>query len=115
MTGFVQGEELEELYSNCYIYCLPSEIEGMSISLLEAMSYGKRCLISNIPENITVCGKYAITFEKGNVYSLKEKIEECLDNNIKCQSEEISRFILDKYNWSNVIDKTIELYEGREK
>ena len=46
ITGFVQGEELEELYSNCYIYCLPSDIEGMPISLLEAMSYGKNCLIS---------------------------------------------------------------------
>lgn len=39
MTGFVQGEELEELYSNCCLYCLPSDIEGMPLSLLEAMSY----------------------------------------------------------------------------
>ena len=51
MTGFVQGEELDELYSNCNIYCLPSDVEGMPISLLEAMSYGCRCLVSNIEEN----------------------------------------------------------------
>ena len=38
MTGFVQGEELKELYSNCYLYCLPSDIEGMPISLLEVMA-----------------------------------------------------------------------------
>ena len=36
-TGFQQGRVLEELYSNAYIYCLPSDLEGMPLSLLEAM------------------------------------------------------------------------------
>lgn len=54
MTGFVQGELLEELYSNAYIYVLPSDVEGMPISLLEAMSYGNCCLISDIAENMEV-------------------------------------------------------------
>lgn len=54
MTGFVQGELLEELYSNAYIYVLPSDVEGMPISLLEAMSYGNCCLISDIAENVEV-------------------------------------------------------------
>lgn len=40
MTGFVQGEVLEELYSNAYCFVLPSDIEGMALGLLEAMSYG---------------------------------------------------------------------------
>lgn len=54
LTGFVQGELLEELYSNAYIYVLPSDVEGMPISLLEAMSYGNCCLISDIAENMEV-------------------------------------------------------------
>lgn len=54
LTGFVQGELLEELYSNAYIYVLPSDVEGMPISLLEAMSYGNCCLVSDIPENMEV-------------------------------------------------------------
>ena len=54
MTGFVQGELLEELYSNAYVYVLPSDVEGMPISLLEAMSYGNCCLISDIAENLEV-------------------------------------------------------------
>ena len=49
-TGFVQGAMLEELYSNAYIYTLPSDLEGMPLSLLEAMSYGNCCLVSDIPE-----------------------------------------------------------------
>ena len=49
-TGFVQGRMLDELYSNAYIYTLPSDLEGMPLSLLEAMSYGNYCLVSDIPE-----------------------------------------------------------------
>ena len=112
MTGFVQGEELNELYSNCYIYCLPSEVEGMPLSLLEAMSYGRKCLISNIPENTSVCEKYAITFEKGNEKNLKEKLEECLNNNAWYKTEEVSKFICDKYNWDNIVKRTAELYKN---
>lgn len=48
MTDFVQGEILTELLSNAYLFVLPSDIEGMSISLLEAMSYGNCCLVSDI-------------------------------------------------------------------
>lgn len=53
-TGFVQGEMLDELYSNAYIYTLPSDLEGMPLSLLEAMSYGNCCLVSDIPECVEV-------------------------------------------------------------
>jgi len=61
-TGFVQGRELEELYSNSYLYVLPSELEGMPISLLEAMGYGNCCLTSDIPECSQVLGECCFTF-----------------------------------------------------
>ena len=110
MTGFVQGQELEELYSNCYLYCLPSDIEGMPISLLEAMSYGCNCLISNIEENIQVTQRYATTFEKSNVDDLKSKLENCLNGINRKNSKGIREYILEKYNWKNVVEKTINLY-----
>ena len=113
MTGFVQGEELEELFSNCYLYCLPSDIEGMPISLLEAMSYGRNCLVSNIEENMQVCENYAISFEKSNVQDLKEKLEDCLNGKIERKdSTEISDYVLNKYNWDDVVEKTEKLYKG---
>lgn len=111
MTGFVQGDELKELFSNCYLYCLPSDIEGMPISLLEAMSYGKNCLVSDIEENIQVTDKYATCFKKGNVKNLKEKLLECLENK-KNDSKEISEYILKKYNWDRVTEQTEKLYKG---
>lgn len=110
MTGFVQGEELEELYSNCYVYCLPSDVEGMPISLLEAMSYGCNCLISNIEENIQIAKQYAKTFKKGNVQDLKNKLEELLKSNLQKNKTEISNYILKEYNWDKIAKETIEIY-----
>ena len=110
MTGFVQGEELEELFSNTYLYCLPSDVEGMPISLLEAMSYGKNCLVSDIEENVQVCGKYGTTFKKSNLDDLTDKLNLCLDGKNRFDDETISGYILDKYNWDDVVDKTEKLY-----
>lgn len=113
MTGFVQGQELEEIFSNCYLYCLPSDIEGMPISLLEAMSYGCNCLVSDIEENTQVTDDYAISFEKGNTQDLKAKLEECLEGRNRKKTTEITEFILNKYNWDEVVKETEELYENK--
>ena len=63
-TGFVQGQELEELYSNAYVYVLPSDLEGMPLSLLEAMSYGNCCLTSDIEECSDVMEDCGVTFKQ---------------------------------------------------
>lgn len=114
MTGFVQGRELEELYSNCYLYCLPSDIEGMPLSLLEAMSYGCRCLVSDIEENTQVTGKYAETFEKSNVNSLKNKLKSVLKCKFDFGSEEISNYILEEFDWVNITKSTERIYLNNE-
>ncbi|MCM1262444.1 MAG: glycosyltransferase family 4 protein [Butyrivibrio sp.] len=114
MTGFVQGRELEELFSNCYLYILPSDLEGMPISLLEAMSYGAQCLVSDIAENIGVAGEYARAFNKSDVESLKQRLDELTakDYVFKHTSDEITDYITGKYKWSEIVDKTLELYKG---
>lgn len=110
MTGFVQGEELEELFSNTYLYCLPSDVEGMPISLLEAMSYGKNCLVSDIDENVQVCGEYGTTFKKSNLDDLTDKLNSCLNGENRFDDKIISDYILHKYNWDDVVEKTEKLY-----
>ena len=110
MTGFIQGEELQELYSNCYLYCLPSDIEGMPISLLEAMSYGCKCLTSDIEENKQITEKYGTYFKKGNVEDLKKQLEILLKKNEK-DINQLS--ILKKYSWDENMSKTIKLYSKK--
>lgn len=111
-TNFVQGRYLEELYSNAYMFVLPSDIEGMSISLLEAMAYGNCCLISDIPENVEVAGSHAAVFKHADTADLKRALEELINNpalaaEYRSKSQE---FILNKYNWDDVTKATVELY-----
>lgn len=115
MTGFVQGNELEELFSNAFLYCLPSDVEGMPISLLEAMSYGTNCLVSDIEENTQVTGDLATTFKKSNVEDLKSKLQDCLNGRNRKDSKEIKDYILNKYNWNDVVEETEKIYKGIQK
>lgn len=111
-TGFVQGEELDELFSNAYLYCLPSDLEGMPISLLEAMSYGCCCLTSDIKECTEVCEDKAEYFEKGSEKALADKLDYLIKNKDRTESLKSTarEFILSKYSWDDVCDKTLELY-----
>lgn len=111
-TGFVEGDELDELFSNAYIYCLPSDLEGMPISLLEAMSYGDCCLTSDIPECTEVCGEHAFSFERDNKESLKDKLFFLFENEetVAAFRESAQKYILEKYNWDDVCEKTLSLY-----
>ena len=114
MTDFVQGQVLEELYSNAYAFVLPSDIEGMALSLLEAMSYGNCCLVSNIAENVEVVEEFAESFEKGNVADLKNKLEMLISTPdvVRKYKEHSAEFILKKYDWDSVVKQTKALYEN---
>ena len=112
--GFVQGETIAELYSNAYAFMLPSNLEGMANALLEAMSYGNCCLVSNIPENTEVVEDKAIIFEKGNINDLKDKLQTVLNNpkQVKKMKDESSSFITQKYSWDKVVTQMLEIYSG---
>ena len=111
-TGFVQEQLLDELYSNSYIYTLPSDLEGMPLSLLEAMSYGNCCLVSNISECAEVVEDKAVIFEKANVDDLREKLQALCDHPEKVAEykAQAADFICKKYNWDEVVKRTVELY-----
>lgn len=113
MTGFVQGQELEELYSNAYLFVLPSDIEGMALGLLEAMSYGNCCLVSDIPENTEVVEDKAVSFKKSDVPSLREELDFLLNHRevVDAYRKESRDYICSKYDWDSVTEKTIEIYE----
>ena len=113
-TGFISGDVLAEIYTNAYLVALPSDIEGMSLSLLEALAYGNAVLCSDIPENTLVTEDKAMLFAKSNVEDLTQKLQ------AMCNSEEmvnelkdgVDAFILGKYNWPDVAQKTLALYQS---
>lgn len=113
-TGFVQGRALAELYSNAYLYCLPSDLEGMPLSLLEAMSYGNCCVVSSIPECTEVVGDRAVVFEKSDAADLRKKLQRLLDDPKRVESfrEKAADCICAQYDWEDVVEKTLAVYRG---
>jgi len=119
MTDFVQGKVLAELYSSAYVFVLPSDVEGMALSLLEAMSYGNCCLVSDICENTEVVEDKAVTFRKGNVRDLRAKLKYLLEHPeiVEKYKRESCDFICGKYDWDDVVERTLRTYGagGRRK
>ncbi len=113
-TGFISGQILDEIYSNAYAVCLPSDLEGMSISLLEALAYKNALLCSDIPENSSVAEEHAIYFKKGSVDDLADKLKLiCTDNNLaENLKKDCDEFILNKYSRRACAYSTFKLYEA---
>lgn len=114
MTDFVQGQTLEELYSNAYAFVLPSDVEGMALTLLEAMSFGNCCLVSDICENTEVVEDKAFVFRKGDTKDLRQKLQYMLAHPevVHEYGAQSADFICGKYNWDEVVDETIRLYRA---
>lgn len=135
LTGFLKGTPLQELYSHAGLFALPSYYEGLPIVLLEALSYGLSCIVSDIPANkisgwplavssrlsadgkeLTANGQRLTThggrfFKTGDVDNLAAKISEFAahplsDEERAAQIEMIER----EYNWDKIADETLAVY-----
>ena len=111
-TGFQEGIVAEELYSNAYLYVLPSDLEGMPLTLLEAMNYGCCCVTSDISECADVMDGCGVTFPHGNVEALRETLQDLCDHPDKAEANrsEARRVVSSKYTWQEVTAQTDELY-----
>lgn len=115
LVGFAQGQVLEELFTNSYLYCLPSNIEGMPISLLEALSFGNCCVCSDIAECTEVIGEDGFIFPVGNIQKLRELLQQLCDKQIlveDCKNRVSRHFI--PMSWDEVASRTLELYQQKE-
>jgi glycosyltransferase involved in cell wall biosynthesis len=72
---WVSGRDLEELVSNAALFVLPSEIEGLSLALLDAMAAGVPVLTSDIPENREVVEGAGFTFRRGDLTDLERMLD----------------------------------------
>ena len=111
-TGYVDGKILEELYSNAYIYVLPSDSEGMPLSLLEALSYGNCCVTSDINGCTEVLEDKGLTFKKSDVEDLKDVLCILLSDDVLVKGYKMKsqKYVLNKYNWDDIVDKTLKIY-----
>ena len=112
-TDFVDGALRDELYSNAYLFVLPSDLEGMPLSLLEAMSYGNCVLVSDIEECTNVVHDRGITFRQGDVNDLEAKLRYAIEhpNAVRMFKRLSSDYICDRFQWDKVVDATLKLYQ----
>lgn len=112
-TGQQSGQNLETLFSNAYLFVQPSEAEGLSIALLEAMGYGLPVVISDIEENLEVVSGFGLKFKNKNVTDLTKKLKLAVNRpaSIKKQAQLAKRKINKKYNWNDITKQTIALYK----
>ncbi len=113
-TGNQIGQILAELYSNAYLFVQPSEAEGFSIALLEAMSYGKAVLVSDIEPNKEAVSDMGMIFRNRSISDLSQKLSYLLNHPelVYVMGPELKERVNMEYNWDNIAQKTIELYSS---
>lgn len=114
-TGGVQGEVKDTLFRGAYVFCQPSELEGMSIALLEAMSYKKCCIVSDIPENADVAEGHALMFKSKDVeslFSVLDYAEHADVSKIREIGEKAYRYVAENHTYDIVADQMETLYKS---
>jgi glycosyltransferase involved in cell wall biosynthesis len=112
-VGRVEGRLLQELFSNTTLFVQPSELEGLSIGLIEAMSYGAACLASDIPENQEVVADAGILFRSKDVNDLEQQLRWSLASPavLRDRAAVGKARALNLFSWDRVVDQLESLYD----
>lgn len=120
-TGALYGEEKDEAFSNAFAFVLPSELEGMPIVMLEAMSYGCPVLSSDIEECAEVWEaaerekgvRLCRSFHNKDVPDLLRALRELLvDEDRTAMGEQAMDYVLARYDWDGIVDETLGVYQS---
>jgi glycosyltransferase involved in cell wall biosynthesis len=115
-TGAVYGPQKEELLANARVFALPSALEGLPITLLEAMSYGRPCLVSNIPphQDIIQDGKNGFLHRTADFDHLCERLNDIFHvapSDLVGIGAAGRETVAERYDWEKIVDQIEHLYE----
>ena len=113
-TGALYGDEKEAILRNAYTFCIPSTIEGLSIVLLEAMSYKLPVIASDIGANRELLDDDAEWVRPENVEDISLAIENCMNNPQKIKSYQNKNYqkVVENYTWDKVAEKYIKYLQS---
>lgn len=108
------GNNLKQLFANAYLFVQSSEMEGLSISLLEAMSYGLPCLVSDIEANVSIDRENLCSFKNKDENDLQIKLNDVLnrdERSLKEKGSKLKQKIKENYESLEVTNQTLDLYK----
>ena len=112
--GPVTGRLWQELYTNAYLYVHPSESEGLSQALLEGMSTGNCCVVSDLPANLEAVGDGGVVFPTGDWQALYGKLAELMEDEarVKAVGAAGKERVRSIFSWDTVADQMETIYGG---
>lgn len=117
IPGYVNGDLKEELMSNCRLFVLPSVSEGMPTSIMEAMGYGRCCLVSDIAPHrwLIEDGKEGFLFDAGSYADFSESLSRVLalpDGEIRKRGGEARKSVAVRFDWDEIVRLIEAVYDG---
>jgi glycosyltransferase involved in cell wall biosynthesis len=112
MLDWVSGETLDELLTNAMVFVLPSDLEGLSLALLDAMGAGLCVLASNVPENREVVDGAGFTFQRGSAADLADRLRFLIANPAvrEAAGRTAKKRIEELYQWQKVAEDIEKAY-----
>lgn len=111
-TGWLAGDALDEALTNAAVFVLPSDLEGLSLSLLDAMGARRCVLASDIPENVEAVGDAGFVFRRGDAEDLRRQLTMLIaDKNLRENTGERAQERARKmYSWDEIAKQTEKIY-----
>jgi glycosyltransferase involved in cell wall biosynthesis len=105
ILSYVSGAALDELLTNAMLFVLPSDMEGLSLALLEAMGAGLCVLASDIPENRELVEGVGFTFRSGDAEDLEAMLQVLVNSpSVRAEAGRKARQrVLASYDWDKIV------------
>ena len=112
ILDWVSGDDLDELLTNAMVFVLPSELEGLSLALLDAMGAGLCVLSSDVPENREAIETAGFTFRHGDVADLADRLGFLIANPAvrEAAGHAARRRVREQYQWAEVASQVEGIY-----
>lgn len=111
--GNVTGKTWADVFAGAYLFVQPSDLDATSFSILEAMSFGRAVLVSDIQDNRALIGKNGFTFSAANVDDLRDKLAYLI-----AHPDEVARvgttarsYVLQRYDWERIASQFMLVYK----
>lgn len=114
-AGYVYGQDLADLYGGAAVFVLPSSVEGLPISALEAMSLGVPVVMSDIAANreLAAGGTCALLYPCGDVEALTAAMRMAVQPAVRADLVAAAKeAVRARYDWDRIAEQTVAIYEA---